>query len=138
MVHAALVAHGLRAGRYTSPHLTDITERFVVGDAPVSADRLEAAASRVLDCADRLQRRGDLRVPPTFFEATTATAFEVFLEAGVEVAVIEVGLGGRFDATNVISSTWAIPSSRSPSRRPGSSSRRCPWSWARSPTRLAQ
>jgi dihydrofolate synthase/folylpolyglutamate synthase len=56
----------------------------------------------VLDCADRLQRRGDLRVPPTFFEATTATAFEVFLEAGVEVAVIEVGLGGRFDATNVI------------------------------------
>ena len=93
---------GSRAARYTSPHLTDITERFVIGDTPVSAAALEAAASRVLDCADRLQRRGELRVPPTFFEATTATAFELFREAGVEVAVIEVGLGGRFDATNVI------------------------------------
>jgi dihydrofolate synthase/folylpolyglutamate synthase len=102
MVHAALVAGGWRAARYTSPHLVDITERFVIGDAPVSRAALESAASRVLDCADTLQALGGLRVPPTFFEATTATAFDVFREAGVEIAVIEVGLGGRFDATNVI------------------------------------
>jgi dihydrofolate synthase / folylpolyglutamate synthase len=103
MTHAALVAAGKRAARYTSPHLTDITERFVIGDAPVTATALEAVASRVLDCAEAMQARGELRVPPTFFEATTATAFELFREADVEVAVIEVGLGGRFDATNVIS-----------------------------------
>ena len=103
MTHASLVAAGRRAARYTSPHLTDITERFVIGDAPVTAATLDAVASRVLDCAEAMQARGELRVPPTFFEATTATAFELFREAGVEVAVIEVGLGGRFDATNVIS-----------------------------------
>jgi dihydrofolate synthase/folylpolyglutamate synthase len=102
MAHAALVAGGWKAGRYTSPHLCDITERFVIGHAPVSHAAFEAAATRVLDCADALQARGELRVPPTFFEATTATAFELFREAGVNVAVIEVGLGGRFDATNVI------------------------------------
>ncbi|HEX5111044.1 MAG TPA: folylpolyglutamate synthase/dihydrofolate synthase family protein [Vicinamibacterales bacterium] len=103
MTHAALVAAGTRAARYTSPHLTDITERFVIGDAPVTATALEAVASRVLDCAEAMQARGELRVPPTFFEATTATAFELFRETDMEVAVIEVGLGGRFDATNVIS-----------------------------------
>jgi dihydrofolate synthase/folylpolyglutamate synthase len=103
MTHAALVAAGRRAARYTSPHLTDITERFVIGDAPVTAAALDAVATRVLDCAETMQAHGELRVPPTFFEATTATAFELFREAGVEVAVIEVGLGGRFDATNVVS-----------------------------------
>jgi dihydrofolate synthase/folylpolyglutamate synthase len=102
MVHAALVAGGYRAARYTSPHLSSITERFVVGDQPVAVDVLEAAAERILDCADALQASGELRVPPTFFEAATAMAFEVFRCAEVEVAVIEVGLGGRFDATNVI------------------------------------
>ncbi len=102
MAHAALVAAGLRAARYTSPHLSDLRERFVVGDAPVEAAALEAAASDVLDCAERLQADGAMPFPPTFFEATTAIAFELFRRAGVEVAVIEVGLGGRFDATNVL------------------------------------
>ncbi len=102
MAHAALVAAGLRAARYTSPHLSDLRERFVVGDAPVEAAALEATTSDVLDCAERLQASGALPFPPTFFEATTAIAFELFRRAGVEVAVIEVGLGGRFDATNVL------------------------------------
>ena len=53
-------------------------------------------------CADRLRADGVLPVQPTFFEATTAAAFELFRRAAIEVAVIEVGLGGRFDATNVI------------------------------------
>jgi dihydrofolate synthase/folylpolyglutamate synthase len=102
MVHAALVAAGIRAARYTSPHLTDITERFVIGRDPVTADAFERAATDVLDTADRLRDAGVMSATPTFFEATTVVAFELFRRAHVEVAVVEVGLGGRFDATNVI------------------------------------
>jgi len=102
MAHTALVAAGVRAGRYISPHLVDLSERFVIDDAPVSAGALQRAADAVLDCADELIANGGLPVHPTFFEATTAIAFELFRRAGVEVAVIEVGLGGRFDSTNVI------------------------------------
>jgi dihydrofolate synthase/folylpolyglutamate synthase len=102
MAHAALRAAGLRAARYTSPHLSDITERFVIDDRPVERHALEGAVATVLDCADMLRRRGGLRAPPTFFEAATAAGFELFRRAGVQAAVIEVGLGGRFDATNVI------------------------------------
>ena len=98
MVHAALVAGGLRAARYTSPHLVDLTERFVIGD-DAGGHRHARGASR----AQRGRRFGARScAPPTFFEATTAIAFELFRRADVEVAVIEVGLGGRFDATNVI------------------------------------
>jgi dihydrofolate synthase/folylpolyglutamate synthase len=93
MVHAALVAAGIRAARYTSPHLVRLNERFVVGTEPVDDGTLETVATDVLNAIDR---------PPTFFEATTAMAFEIFKRARVEVAVIEVGLGGRFDATNVL------------------------------------
>jgi dihydrofolate synthase/folylpolyglutamate synthase len=102
MAHAALVASGLRTARYTSPHLSDITERFVVGETPVDTAAFDAVARDVLDLSDRLQAQGTLRASPTFFEATTAIAFELFRRARTEVAVIEVGLGGRFDATNVI------------------------------------
>jgi dihydrofolate synthase/folylpolyglutamate synthase len=102
MTHAALQAAGLRAGRYTSPHLTDITERYVVGDQQVPLAELEATIGKVLDLAASLEASGELRVPPTFFEAATAAAFELFRARRVEIAVIEVGLGGRFDATNVI------------------------------------
>ncbi len=102
MAHAGLRAAGVHAARYTSPHLTHITERFVVGDAPVTETAFEAAASTVLDTADRLHASGAMRAAPTFFEATTVIAFELFRRARVEVAVVEVGLGGRFDATNVM------------------------------------
>ena len=102
MVHAALVAAGVHAGRYISPHLVDLSERFVIGSGPVDAEALRRAADDVLDCADELKATGGLPVHPTFFEATTAIAFELFRRAGVEVAVIEVGLGGRYDSTNII------------------------------------
>jgi dihydrofolate synthase/folylpolyglutamate synthase len=102
MAHAALRAAGLRTARYTSPHLADITERFVIDDAAVDAATFTRVAHEVLDLADRLVADGTLRVLPTFFEATTAIAFELFRHAGTEIAVVEVGLGGRFDATNVI------------------------------------
>jgi dihydrofolate synthase/folylpolyglutamate synthase len=102
MVHAALRAAGVHAGRYTSPHLSDLSERFVVGDRPVDTEMLESVVDHVLACADALRATGVLPVQPTFFEATTAAAFELFRRAQIEVGVIEVGLGGRFDATNVI------------------------------------
>jgi dihydrofolate synthase/folylpolyglutamate synthase len=102
MVHAALVAAGVRAGRYISPHLVDLSERFVIGAGPVDAEALRRAAEDVLDCTDELKATGGLPVHPTFFEATTAIAFELFRRARVEVAVIEVGLGGRYDSTNII------------------------------------
>jgi dihydrofolate synthase / folylpolyglutamate synthase len=102
MVDAALRAAGHRSARYTSPHLVDITERFVIDGRPVSRDALVAAIADVRDVIDRLRADGGLEVQPTFFEVTTAMAFELFRRAGVEVAVLEVGLGGRLDATNVI------------------------------------
>ncbi len=102
MAHAALRAAGIHAARYTSPHLVGLNERFVIGDVPAPDADVESAASRVLDCADALVARGRLPGPPTFFEAATAIAFELFRRAGVQVAVLEVGLGGRFDATNVV------------------------------------
>ncbi len=102
MAHAALRAAGLRAARYTSPHLVSLSERFVIGDAPVGDAELESVVTRVLDAADALVAYGTLPAPPTFFEATTAVAFELFRDAQVEVAGLEVGLGGRFDATNIV------------------------------------
>jgi len=103
IAHAALRAAGLRSARYTSPHLVTLNERFVIGDAAVGSDLLESVATDVLDLAERLVSTGGLAAPPTFFEATTAIAFELFRRARVEVAVVEVGLGGRFDATNILS-----------------------------------
>ena len=102
MVHAALVAAGVRASRYISPHLVDLAERFVIESEPPDADSLHQAAEDVLDCADGLRGTDGLPMRPTFFEATTAIGFELFRRARVDVAVIEVGLGGRYDATNVI------------------------------------
>jgi dihydrofolate synthase / folylpolyglutamate synthase len=102
MVHRALRASGLRAARFTSPHLSTIHERFVAGDDPVTEDILESVGTHVLDAVDALVAAGTLAVPPTYFEATTAIAFELFRRSDMEVAVIEVGLGGRFDSTNVI------------------------------------
>ena len=102
MIAAALRAAGHRAARYTSPHLVDVTERFVIDGAAVSEPSLIAAIAQVREAIDGLRADGGLEVQPTFFEVTTAVAFELFHRAGVEVAVLEVGLGGRLDATNVV------------------------------------
>jgi dihydrofolate synthase/folylpolyglutamate synthase len=103
MVDAALRAAGHRSARYTSPHLVDISERFVIDGRPVADDELAFAVNRVRDAVDGLRADGGLGVEPTFFEVTTASAFELFRRAGVDIAVLEVGLGGRLDATNVVS-----------------------------------
>ena len=113
---AAMVEHGLRAagyrtGLYTSPHLIDLTERFALNGDAIDGGALAAEAAVILDVADALQRAGRLAHPPTFFEATTALALSLFRRRGVDAAVLEVGLGGRFDATNIVTpAAVAIPS----------------------------
>ncbi len=102
MVDAALRASGHRSARFTSPHLIDLTERFVIDGRPVTEAVLERVVSDVRDCITGLIAAGAIPAQPTFFEVTTAAAFELFRRAGVEVGVIEVGLGGRLDSTNVI------------------------------------
>jgi dihydrofolate synthase/folylpolyglutamate synthase len=102
MVDAALRAAGHRSARYTSPHLMDLTERFVIDGRPVSQQALVAVVGDVQRNVSALLGEGILSAAPTFFEVTTATAFELFRRAGVSVAAIEVGLGGRLDATNIV------------------------------------
>ena len=103
MVDAALRAAGHRSGRYTSPHLIELGERFVVDGRPVAEAMMIEAVSTVREATLSLQRDGSLPSQPTFFEATTAVAFELFRRTGIDTAVLEVGLGGRLDATNVVS-----------------------------------
>ena len=102
MTDAALRAAGHRSARYTSPHLVDLSERFVIDGQPVGERDLIDAIDTVRAACDALRAGGELDVQPTFFETTTAIAFELFRRARVDVAVLEVGLGGRLDATNVV------------------------------------
>jgi dihydrofolate synthase/folylpolyglutamate synthase len=90
-----IAAAGYRTGLYTSPHLEDITERIRVDGAAVSAELFSGTLARVVEKAEKA-----LDHLPTYFEAVTAAAFLIFAEQEVDVAVMEVGLGGRLDATN--------------------------------------
>jgi dihydrofolate synthase / folylpolyglutamate synthase len=101
MVETGLRAAGFRTGLYTSPHLVRLEERFVIDGAPVSSGEMTAAIATVQDTVARLRATGRLTTEPTFFEVTTAVSFELFRRARVDFAVLEVGLGGRFDATTV-------------------------------------
>jgi dihydrofolate synthase/folylpolyglutamate synthase len=111
LVELALRVSGFRTGRYTSPHLLDLSERFAINGAPVGRDLLIEAVTTVRKTVENLRARGTLDVHPTFFEVTTAAGFEIFRRSDVDVAVFEVGLGGRLDATNVLTPvTCAITS----------------------------
>jgi dihydrofolate synthase/folylpolyglutamate synthase len=102
MVSHALTIAGHRTGRYTSPHLVALEERFAVDGRAIAADALDTALRRVRIAVERLREDGTLEAEPTYFEVTTAAAFEIFRSTRVDVAVVEVGLGGRLDATNVV------------------------------------
>lgn len=108
MAARALLAAGLRVGRYTSPHLVHLRERFVVDEVAATDQHLDAALAAVFDAEAGLLAREAIPGPATYFELTTAAAFMVFRTAGVQVAVLEVGLGGRLDATNVVDAPWAV------------------------------
>ena len=94
---------GYRVGLYTSPHLVSFTERIRVNGVPVLEDRVVALADRVRERYQGLAATdGEGAFSPTFFEVTTAMAFTHFAEEGIDVAVVETGMGGRLDSTNVI------------------------------------
>lgn len=104
MIAAILARHGLRTGAYMSPHLRTFSERIEVGGVPVGAADFAAAVGRVAHAAELVNRTLEPDDHITQFEALTAAAYDELARRGVEVAVIEAGLGGRFDATNVIPS----------------------------------
>jgi dihydrofolate synthase / folylpolyglutamate synthase len=101
---AILERHGLATGSYTSPHLGSFRERIEVGERPVSEAGFAAAVSRAAHAAELVNRTVADDDQVTQFEALTAAAYHELARSGAEVAVIEAGLGGRYDATNVIPS----------------------------------
>jgi dihydrofolate synthase / folylpolyglutamate synthase len=101
---AILERHGLRTGSYTSPHLGSFRERIEVGEEPVPEADFAAAVGRAAQAAELVNRTAKPDDQVTQFEALTAAAYYELARRGVEVAAIEAGLGGRFDATNVIPS----------------------------------
>src|SRR3989449_1178171 len=97
-----LRASGLRTGLYTSPHLVRINERIRISGKEISDDDFALLHDVVDRTAERLVEEGELPWHPSFFEMLTAMAFEYFAQRRVDIAVLEVGMGGRLDATNVI------------------------------------
>jgi dihydrofolate synthase/folylpolyglutamate synthase len=97
-IAAIAAAAGQRVGLFTSPHLTDVAERIRIGGAPISRDALAGGLTAMRPAVEELERLGH---SVTFFEIATALAFWEFDRTRVDLAVMEVGLGGRFDATNV-------------------------------------
>jgi dihydrofolate synthase/folylpolyglutamate synthase len=93
---------GHRTGLYTSPHLQRINERIRVNGEEISDPEFAEMHERVEKIAAELVGKGKLPHPPSFFEMLTAMAFEYFASAGAEIAVLEVGMGGRLDATNIV------------------------------------
>ena len=110
-LETALRRAGYRTGRFTSPHLVRLEERFAIDGRPVSEQELAEESDRLHTLIDTLLEDGRLAAPPTFFEATTAIALSLFRRTARQVSVLEVGMGGRFDATNVVTPVAvAIPS----------------------------
>lgn len=101
MTEAIARAAGLRVGLYTSPHLIEITERIRVDGRDITPEDFARLATEVRLMSERLVSEGALPAPPTFFEQMTMIAFLYFAECEVDLAVLEVGLGGRLDATNI-------------------------------------
>ena len=102
MVARLLQAQGLRVGRYSSPHLSSITERIEINGEPVSEELFAEEVLALAAVADMSE------YPASYFELLTAAAYRIFAVEGVEVAVVEVGVLGRFDATNVIEADVAV------------------------------
>lgn len=114
MIESLLRSAGLRTGRFSSPHLVDVTERIALDGRPISQQRF---AEVWVDIKDYVQMVDDMDLPAgdggpgcpmTFFEVLTAMAFATFADAPVDVAVVEVGLGGTWDSTNVVDADVAV------------------------------
>jgi dihydrofolate synthase / folylpolyglutamate synthase len=108
MIEAGLRAAGERTGLFTSPHLSEPTERIRIDGQPVSADRFTTAFDRVHSAVEELITAGRIDMHTTYFETVTAMALLLFAEEAVDRVVLEVGLGGRLDATNVVRPELAV------------------------------
>ncbi len=108
MIDALLRALGLRTGRYTSPHLIDLTERIAIDGEPMTPAAFDELVAHTQPLIDIIDGRAIEGVRLTFFELMTGLAYEAFAEAPVDVAVVEVGLGGVTDATNVMDAQVAV------------------------------
>jgi len=106
MIDSLLRAHGLRTGRYTSPHLETVRERISVEGEPISEEKFVEIYQEVAPVAAYLD--GECGEPLTYFDMTTAMAFAAFADAPVDVAVVEVGLGGAEDSTNVLQAQTCV------------------------------
>ena len=93
------LAAGIHAGTFTSPHLVSITERVRIDGTDIRQDDFARIATQVRETAEKLVAAGELETVPTYFEQVTAIALLAFAEAGVDLAILETGLGGRYDAT---------------------------------------
>ena len=134
MIESGLRAAGLRTGLFTSPHLVEPTERVRIDGCPVSAAEFSAAFDRVHACAEQLLDSGAIDFHPTYFETVTAMAFVLVSGTRTDAVVLEVGLGGRLDATNVVhpelcvitpvdfdhEAYWAKACKPSPAKKPAS------------------
>ncbi|MGI5468757.1 bifunctional tetrahydrofolate synthase/dihydrofolate synthase [Streptomyces sp. CA-132043] len=106
MVEALLAAFDLRTGRYTSPHVQSITERISLDGAPISAEKFIETYEDIKPYVEMVDQREDYRL--SFFEVMTGMAYAAFADAPVDIAVVEVGMGGKWDATNVIDGDVAV------------------------------
>ena len=108
MAAAILEAEGVHTATYLSPHLGSFTERVRIGDHDSEPERFAAAVQRAAGAAEKVDRTLQPGDRVTQFEVLTAAAYAAFADAGVELAVVEAGLGGRYDATSVIASTVQV------------------------------
>jgi dihydrofolate synthase/folylpolyglutamate synthase len=108
MLESILRASGLRTGLYTSPHLKVINERIRINGENISDEDFAGVWTRVSAAIESLMASGKLSAHPTFFECVTAMAFVAFAERGLDFAIYETGMGGRFDATNIVTPEVAI------------------------------
>ncbi|MEU5190346.1 folylpolyglutamate synthase/dihydrofolate synthase family protein [Streptomyces klenkii] len=106
MIESLLAAFDLRTGRYTSPHVQSITERISLDGAPISAERFVETYHDIKPYVEMVDDREEHRL--SFFEVMTAMAYAAFADAPVDVAVVEVGMGGTWDATNVVDASVAV------------------------------
>jgi dihydrofolate synthase/folylpolyglutamate synthase len=108
MIESGLRAAGIRTGLYTSPHLAEPTERIQIAGHPVTFEQFAGAFDVVHEAAEGLLRDGKIEYHPTYFETVTAMALVLFKQARAETVALEVGLGGRLDATNVVTPALSV------------------------------
>jgi dihydrofolate synthase/folylpolyglutamate synthase len=102
MLDAVLRMGGWRVGLYTSPHLVEVEERIKVDGEPIPRSEFAAGATRIRQLAERLVSQGVIEALPSYFEFVTAIGLEYFAHREIDLAILEVGLGGRLDATNIV------------------------------------